>query len=133
MVSKNALCLQSSLPTLFARRYQSPALPLPRAQKDSPTEVLSFPRTLALQESDHRRHRVLRRYLDTDIHVVRHQVSFYDPTFLLRQGVKNLAQLPAYRTIDGLPPLELWWISLAEHNVGCVNASCRIAGIDHQA
>jgi hypothetical protein len=90
--------------------------------------------TLALQESDHRRHRVLRRYLDTHRQVVRHQVSFYDPTFLLlRQGMENLAQLPAYRTIDGLPPLELWWISLAEYDVGRVNASCRIAGIDHQA
>jgi hypothetical protein len=60
---------------------------------------------LALQESNNRHHRVLGRYLDAHMHVVRHQVSLHDSTFLLqRQGVKNFAQLPAYRTIDGLPP-----------------------------
>src|SRR5712691_3898407 len=59
--------------------------------------------TLALQESDHRRHCILWRDLDTHVDMVRQQMAFHDPTlFLLGQLVKDPAQARADLSIEYL-------------------------------
>jgi hypothetical protein len=48
---------------------------------------------LALDEPNHLRHRILRWDRDQHVHVIRQQISFHDPAFLLLgQFPKDLAQ-----------------------------------------
>jgi len=59
-------------------------------------------RTLFFDKSDGLSYRVLRRYRNHHVHVIRHQVSFFNHAFLLhRQSTKHFAQflpnLPEYR------------------------------------
>ena len=50
-------------------------------------------RTLALDETDDRGHRVLRRSLDTHMNVIRHHMPFNDPAlFLTRQFMEDRTQ-----------------------------------------
>ena len=61
-------------------------------------------RTLALDEPDHLRHRVFRWDRDHHVHVIGHQMAFFDPAFLLlRQLAEHLPQMPPQLRIQRLP------------------------------
>src|SRR5262249_14646085 len=55
--------------------------------------------TLVFEISDHRGYGILGRYLNTDVHMVRHQVPFNDPTFflpsqLMKDGPECVTNMP---------------------------------------
>jgi hypothetical protein len=61
-------------------------------------------RALPLDEPDHLQHRILRRYRNQHVHVVRQQMPFLDPAFLLPgQLPDDLPQLPSQLPIQRLP------------------------------
>ena len=61
-------------------------------------------RAFALDEPDHLRYRVLRRNRDHHVHMIRHQVPFFDLRLhLSRELVEHLAEIPAKLQIQRLP------------------------------
>ena len=63
-------------------------------------------RTLALDETNHLRNRVLRGYRDHHMHVIDHQMPFLDPTlFLLCQLFEHLTKMLAQLPIQCLAPI----------------------------
>ena len=61
--------------------------------------------TLPLDEPDHLRYRILRRYRDQYVHVVGHQVPFQNPALLLlRQLPEYLPKVRPQLLVDDLPP-----------------------------
>lgn len=84
----------SRVPKMLPHVVPLPAGELPRDMN----------RALPLDLSDHLRDRVLRRNRDHHVHVVSHQVAFFDLAFLLsRQPVKYLAQVLLDLTEDPFP------------------------------
>src|SRR5262249_13891954 len=61
-------------------------------------------RAFALNEPDHLRYRLLRRNRDHHVHMIRHQVPFFDLRLLLsRELVEHVAEIPAKLQIQRLP------------------------------
>jgi hypothetical protein len=59
---------------------------------------------LAFDVADNLRHRIFWRYRDHHVHVVRHQVAFLDPAFLLRrQTAQDLAEIRSHLAEQGFP------------------------------
>src|SRR5262249_41131775 len=59
---------------------------------------------LVLFEPDHLRHRILRWDRNHHVHMIRHQMAFLDPTFLLpRQLPEYLSKMFPQVTIQGFP------------------------------
>lgn len=87
------------------RRYKVPSGPEVLTDKISlllPIHPGQMDRALALDIPNHLRHRVLRRYRYHHVHVIRHQVPFLNPAFLLQRQLakylsKVLPQLPVQR------------------------------------
>src|SRR6478672_472866 len=62
-------------------------------------------RTLAFDVSDHLRDRILRRDRNHHVHVIRHQVPFFDSTLLLFSELsKHLTKMFPQLLIQRLPP-----------------------------
>ena len=76
--------------------------PLPSVISLSPQKVpRHVNRTLALDVSHHARYRQFRRHIDQHVHVIRHDMPFFYPTFfMLRQSVKHLSQMFPYYSIQ---------------------------------
>ena len=92
----------SSRPTVFTK--------YPRPEVLTHEVVLSLPvnpemdRAFALDEPDHLRYRVLRRNRDHHVHMIRHQVPFFDLRLhLSRELVEHLGEIPAKLQIQRLP------------------------------
>src|SRR6185295_6938743 len=61
-------------------------------------------RALALDEPDHLRHRILRRYRHKHMDVIRHQVPLFQDTLLLRcQAPKHLPKMTPKPTVQRPP------------------------------
>jgi hypothetical protein len=59
--------------------------------------------TLAFEVTDHGRHRLLRRNRDQDVHMISHQVPFFNPAFLLpSQLAEHLTQVRSQFPVQGL-------------------------------
>ena len=62
------------------------------------------PRTLALDEPDHLRDRIFRWNRDHHVNMIRHQMAFLDPAFLLhRQSAKHLPEVLPQFPVKRLP------------------------------
>ena len=77
-----------------------------------PYEIsLTFPvypghmdRALALDVPHYLRHRVFRRYRDHHVHMIRHQMPFLDPAFLLlRQLLEHLPEVSPQLAVQRFP------------------------------
>src|SRR5712664_1284224 len=83
----------------------------PLAQKCCPTKLRFFSvytgqmdRTFTLDEPDHLRNRVFWRNRNHHVNVIRHQMTFFDPAFLLLcQLAKYIPEVPPQLPVKRLP------------------------------
>jgi hypothetical protein len=63
-------------------------------------------RAFPVDEPDHLRDRILRRNRNQHVHVIRQQVSFFDPSLLLRgQFLEHIPEIPSQLRIQRLSPV----------------------------
>src|SRR6267378_1819311 len=63
-------------------------------------------RRFPLEKAHHLRHRVLRRNGEEHVHVIRHQVPLFNPTFLLRsQRPEDLPEMPPQLMVECFPTI----------------------------
>src|SRR5215475_9218587 len=63
-------------------------------------------RRFPLDKAYHLRHRVLRRNGEEHVHVIRHQVPLFNPTFLLRgQRPEDLPEMPPQLMVERFPTI----------------------------
>src|SRR6266478_404876 len=63
-------------------------------------------RRFPLDKAHHLRHRVLRRNGEEHVHVIRHQVPLFNPTFLLRsQRPEDLPEMPPQLMVERFPTI----------------------------
>jgi hypothetical protein len=81
--------IASPRPTVETKYPRGPEVPYDEVALALAVIPRQVNRALALDESDHLRHRVLRRNRQQHVPVVRHQVPFFDPTL---GGLKSVVQ-----------------------------------------